>query len=159
LETAYPILRSAVFVYVPLFIVVYIFLDKKKKNFVLPYLVALWILIPWLIFSAYSGELTDYYFILQLYIAVIIFAYLTNWLFSYKNIILRILVGLFWIYFAYVNIQTFFHFQEGNLLPETQKVQEKIRSGEIIHFVQGDPDSYLYYYLLYTNHRPAPFRM
>jgi 4-amino-4-deoxy-L-arabinose transferase-like glycosyltransferase len=167
LEIPYVGLRPAVFIYIPLFIIAYIFSGKKKKDLVLPYLVCLWIIIPWLIFSTYRGELTNYYFSLQMYLAIIIFAYLTVWFFSFKKIYVSAILCFFWIYFAYTNVYMFFALPEGNLLTNSENnlerhtsiVKEAIRKNEYIYFVEGSPNSYLYYYQLFINHKPEPYRM
>ncbi len=54
------IFRSAI---VPIFFVVY-WLDNnisEKKKFL--YLVGLWFVVPWLVFTTYKGEISDYYFV------------------------------------------------------------------------------------------------
>ncbi len=159
LEKPYAVLRSAVFFYVPLFFIAYWQKQKKSGTLKLFYLVALWILVPWIVFTTYSGEITDYYFNIQLYLAVILLAYLTYWIWETKKIILRAAIGIFWLYFAAVNIQIFFSTQPGNLIKDRKTVLESVERGQPINFTEGDPKSYLDFYYSYIRHKPLPFKL
>ena len=159
LEKPYTMLRNAVFFYIPLFFAAY---RQKRQNthwVKLFYLITLWILVPWIVFTTYSGEISDYYFSLQLYLAVIVFGYLTLWIWETKKIILRAAIGMFWLYFALANIQIFFNTDHGNLIEDRMKVQQSIDRGQLINFTEGDPKSYLEFYYLYTQHKPLPFKL
>jgi 4-amino-4-deoxy-L-arabinose transferase-like glycosyltransferase len=150
----YKFLRPAVFLYVPLFMFLSWNDTRLKNKFILPYLTFLWIAVPWLIFSTYRGEITDYYFLIQLYLAVIIFAYITVWLLNRKNLFVKLCIIVFWLYFVVSNIRAFFvNYPKGNLLTNTQVVKNAIKKGEYIYFVEGSPNSYLYYYLLFINNK------
>ncbi len=156
LEKPYAMLRNAVFFYVPLFFLAY---GKKRHWFKLFYLVALWILVPWIVFTTYSGEISDYYFTIQLYLAVILFAYLTVWVWETKQLFLRAAIGIFWLYFAVMNVQIFLNTKHGNLSEDRIKVQQSVDKGELINFTDGDPRSYLDYYYSYVQHKPLPFKL
>ena len=145
LDIPYSFLRSAVFLYIPSFIICYVWSTKEKHRFVLPYLIILWIAVPWLIFSTYKGALTDYYFLSQLYIAVILYSYITVWLLSVNKILLSIPVLAFWSYFTFANVQAFFNLPEGNLEKNTTLVKTAVSNGKVINYTDGDPQSYLYY--------------
>jgi 4-amino-4-deoxy-L-arabinose transferase-like glycosyltransferase len=159
LEKPYAILRNAVFFYIPLFFVVYWQKQKNTHRIKLFYLIALWILVPWLVFTAYSGEISDYYFNIQLYLAVILFAYLTYWIWETKKFIPRTAIGIFWLYFAMTNIQIFFNRQDSDFIKNKIAVQQSVDSGTLINFSEGDPKSYLDFYYSYTQHKPLPFNL
>jgi len=159
LEKPYTILRNAVFLYIPLFFVAY---RQKQKNthwIKLFYLIALWIFVPWVVFTTYSGEISDYYFSIQLYLAVILFAYLTLWIWETKKFLLRAGIAVFWLYFAVLNVQIFANTDHGNLFEDRMKVQQSIDRGQLINFTEGDPTSYLDFYYSYTQHKPLPFKL
>lgn len=159
LEKPYALLRNAVFFYIPLFFAAYWQKQKKSGSLKLFYLVALWILVPWIVFTTYSGEISDYYFSIQLYLAVILFAYLTLRVWETKKIILRVAIVTFWLYFALANVQIFFYTDHGNLIEDRMKVQQSIDRGQLIQFTEGDPKSYLEFYYLYSEHKPLPFKL
>ncbi len=159
LEKPYAILRSAVFFYIPLFFAAYWQKEKNTNRVKLFYLIVVWILVPWVVFTTYSGEISDYYFNIQLYIAVIIFAYLTYWIWETKKKLLRIAISIFWLYFTVVNIQIFLNTQDSDFIKNKVEVQQSVNSGILINFTDGDPKSYLDYYFSYTQHKPLPFNL
>lgn len=159
LEKPYGILRNAVFFYIPLFFIAYRQKKRSSDQIKLFYLIVLWILVPWIVFTVYSGEISDYYFSIQLYLALIIFAYLTFWIWESKKIILRAAIGIFWLYFSIANVRIFLDTKHGNLVEDRIKVQQSIDKGELINFTDGDPRSYLDYYYSYVQHKPLPFKL
>ncbi|MCX6794204.1 MAG: glycosyltransferase family 39 protein [Candidatus Gottesmanbacteria bacterium] len=159
LEKPYTMLRNAVFLYIPLFFFFFLHKQKHTQFLKLFYLIALWILVPWIVFTTYSGEISDYYFNIQLYLAVILFAYLTVWIWETKKIILRAAIGIFWLYFAVANVQVFFNTKPGNLIKDRITVLENVNKGQLINFTEGDPKSYLDFYYSYTQHKPLPFNL
>ncbi len=159
LEKPYVILRNAVFLYIPLFFLAY---KQKQKNpywLKLFYLLCVWILVPWIVFTTYSGEISDYYFNIQLYVAVILFAYLTYWIWETKKFILRTAIGMFWLYFTIANVQIFFNTHDSNFIKNIIAVQQSVDGGKLINFSEGDPKSYLDFYDSYTQHKPLPFKL
>lgn len=159
LEKPYTMLRNAVFLYIPLFFLAYRKKQKNKNSLKLFYLIGLWILVPWIVFTTYSGEISDYYFSLQLYLAIILFAYLTLWIWETKKILFRAAICIFWFYFALANIQIFFNTDHGNLIEDRIKARQSVDRGEVIRFAEGDPKSYLEFYYLYSDHKPLPFKL
>lgn len=136
------------FIFLPLFCLVYYLPKRSKNGFILCFLVFLWFLIPWLGFSLYSGEISNYYFSLTLPIAIIILAYLSVRLFLTRFLFLKILIVFFWVYYSIINISMFFN----NVLPEEYRlthyrkiVSNAIRKGHLIEFQEGVPQSYIYY--------------
>jgi len=135
---------------------------EKEKNKYWPklfYLIAIWILVPWIVFTTYSSEISDYYFSLQLYLAVILFSYLTVWTWETKRLVLRAAIGIFWLYFAFTNTQDFFKTDHSDFIKNRTVAQQYVDRGELINFTEGDPQSYLDYYLSYTQHKPLPFAL
>ena len=159
LEQPYMFLRNGVFFYIPFFFITYWRKQKNTQQLKLFYLIVLWILVPWLVFTVYSGEISDYYFNIQLYLAILLFGYLTYWLWETKYVILRFATGIFWLYFAVTNIQLFFGGIHGNLIENKAKVQQSVDRGQLINFTEGDPQSYLDFYYLYTQKKPLPFKL
>ncbi len=159
LEKPYAILRNAVFFYIPIFYVTYWHAQKNTHRIKLFYLISLWILVPWIVFTTYSREISDYYFNIQMYLAVIVFAYLTQWIWDTKRFVLRSAIGIFWLYFAAANVQIFFNTDHGNLIEDRIKVLESIDRGQLINFTDGDPKSYLDFYYSYTQNKPLPFKL
>ena len=141
-------LRSFVFFVLPIFMVIYRASNRNKKSFLLFYLISLWFLIPWLVMSTYSGELTDYYFSLPRDIVIAICAYLTVFMLRQKRIIFKIAPLFFWIIYALLSLQTFFNGWGGNLTANKEYVKQVIREGKTIPFNDHGLNSYLYY--IYT---------
>jgi 4-amino-4-deoxy-L-arabinose transferase-like glycosyltransferase len=157
LEIPYTFIRNTVFFYIPIFAFAYL-RDKKIKNgYKLIYILILWIFVPWILFSVYSGEISDYYFSLQLYLAVIIFAYLTVWVWQTKYIAIRIALIAFWLIFAVSNVNTFLHTGEGNFVRDRASVEELISAGRPIQFVEGDPKPFWWVYLSIKHKLPPPY--
>jgi hypothetical protein len=128
------------------FYTVYFLIKPTKKKFIMSYLIGLWFIVPWFVFATYKGEISNYYFFSTRPIAILILAYLTYWLFSIKNIIPKIAIVIFWLYFSYVNVVNFFAPQPGNLVQATKNAKEAIARGQKIEAYPYTPESYLYYY-------------
>ena len=142
----FPFLYSLKFVLFPLFVLAYLFKSVTRGRLIFAYLVFLWFLIPWLVLSTYKGELTDYYFLSNAFIALFVLAYLINRVLEFKKGILVIPVYACLFLFALVNVKNFFEFSHPVGLSEPRnEVQKAIREGKKIEFTEGDPKSYLYY--------------
>jgi 4-amino-4-deoxy-L-arabinose transferase-like glycosyltransferase len=128
------------------FYAVYLFIKPTRKKFIMCYLIGLWFIVPWFVFATYKGEISNYYFFSTRPIAILILAFLTDWIFSIKNIIPKIAIMIFWLYFSYINIANFFAPQTGNLADATKNAKESIAKDEKIDAYPYTPESYLYYY-------------
>lgn len=138
------------FILIPLFIFVYLYRNLSKEKIILCYLVLIWFLVPWFIMSTYGGELTDYYFSANRFIALMVISFLLSKLFLSKYLLARIALILLMIYYSIFNLNQFMLFKSGNnLSDERRKVSEAISKGELIEFKEGLAGPYLYY--LYTN--------
>lgn len=140
------ILQILKFFIYPIFCLAYFREIRKEKKFIMCYLVGLWFLVPWIVFSTYKGEITDYYFSLTRPIAIMIVSYLVVQVFKINNIIPKIALLLFFVYYAFINISNFFTPKYRPLSYYRKEVLEKIKRGEKIEFEQGSPQSYIYYY-------------
>ncbi|MBU2632130.1 glycosyltransferase family 39 protein, partial [Patescibacteria group bacterium] len=60
------------FVSIPIFFLVYLYKSVSRKKLLFCYLVILWFIVPWFGFATYSGEITDYYFSINRFIALMI---------------------------------------------------------------------------------------
>lgn len=144
----FSILKPLKFVIVPLFIFVYLFKSLSKEKLALCYLVILWFIIPWFVLSTYSGEISDYYFSTNRFIALLIIAYLLNKIFLFNNWIPKIILSCFLIYYAVFNIGKFLPYREGGIYERSIKVFKAIKEGREIGFYEGASEAYLYYYYM-----------
>lgn len=142
------VLKYLKFLIYPIFCLVFIKKALIKGKFILCYLIGLWFLVPWVVFSLYSGEITDYYFSLTRPIAIVIIAYLIVEILKINNVIPKLALSAFLIYYSVININLFFVPKYHPLAYHRKKVLEKIKAGEKIEFQQGIPESYIYY--IYT---------
>lgn len=134
----------------PLFLILYWMSNKTARSFKVLYLFGLWFFVPWIVLSAYSGELSDYYFSSTRFLAVIILAYILNYIFFAKRNLFVNLTGIVTIlFYGYVNLSYYFvHPTDRPLSYHRHNVVQAIKQGKVINFTEGDPESYLYY--IYT---------
>lgn len=145
-------LRPFVFI-VPILYTYLVFRFEKNRNwFLLPYLLCLWIIVPWVGFSMYSGELSAYYFSLVQPLAIIVVSYLLALLWTRNTLPLRIVLCVALIYYAWVNAQLFISDNGQSTLTRARiHARAAISSRIPIPFIDGDVSSYLYY--MYTTLR------
>lgn len=141
--------RPFVFFVIPLFMYIHNVLPKRKDVRV-GILLSLWIVVPWIGFSLYSGEITNYYFSTGRYIALMIISYVLLRLWNLHTLS-KIVLSVFALCFVFFNTQKFFSESRGNLLTIEKKVTSLIQSKHSIPFVEGDPESYVY--TVYTKKR------
>lgn len=139
------ILKPLSYILFPLFTLVYCYKKQLRERLVICYLIALWFLVPWVVFTTYSGEISNYYFTLTLPMVVIVLAYLTLWIFQISNMLPKIIIVSFWLYYAFFSVQNFLNSQHNGLAQHRESVKAAIIDGRIIEFVHGNPESYLYY--------------
>lgn len=138
-------LKPIVYFLFPLFIFFYLRHNLSKKKLVLCYLMFLWFFIPWIMMSAYSGEISNYYFFSTRPIALIILSFLLYRIFIIKNAFPKIAVIIFLSYYSFVNVSNFFAPAYRPLAYYRKDVEEAIRVSKIIRFSPIDPESYIYY--------------
>jgi len=141
-------LKFVRFIFLPAFFLIYYLKNHKRSSIIFFYLISLWILVPWIVLSLYSGEITNYYFSLSMPIALIILSYIITSLIELKKLFINFVIFIFGIYFSFVNISAFFKTNFPGLSGSRIHVKSMIKNGKMVPFVRGDPASYLYY--IYT---------
>lgn len=149
---AYSFLNSLVplkFIAIPIFFLLFLYKSVTRDKLIFCYLVILWFVVPWFVFATYAGELTDYYFDINRFIALIIVSYFLFRIWEIKNVIPKIVVTVALIYVAYVNIYTYLPYKDNSLIIQESEVKEKISARKRIEFQVGVPESYLYWYYMH----------
>ena len=140
---------SAISPFVPLIPIACIFIWSKRKssreNKILAYLTGLWILIPWIAFTVYTGELTDYYFSVTRPIALFCMAFLAVWIWQRKLIVWKLALLTFSIYVLYLNVLHFLSPQNGDFNDVAKRAKDTIQAGQAIEYSEGVPEAYFYY--------------
>ena len=136
------------FIALPLFFVTYLYKSFSREKMIFCYLVLLYFLVPWFIFATYSGEITDYYFSLNRFIALLIISYFFGRLWMIKNIIPKIIIMIVLFFVAVTSAISFLSYKGQGLAEKEKTVLNTISQGEKIGFHQGVPESYLYYYFM-----------
>lgn len=143
-----PQLKYAGFILFPLFILIFL---KNKLNFkrnIFVYLCIIWLLIPWLVFSTYRGEISNYYFTLTRPIVLIVVSYLMYRLAKINKLATLLIVAVL-AFYLYYNANVFFKRQEVGLAVYRPIVLRMIEDDIVPNFSPGDPKPYLYYYYKY----------
>ncbi len=133
------------------FCVAYFSQNKSKSTRLFLYLFVLWILIPWIAFTMYTGELTDYYFSINRPLALFSISFLLFYLWQQKIIVTKIFAGAFFLYFFYINCMRFFAPTHGNFDIVKENAFHAIQAGEKINYTEGVPEAYFYY--VYTREK------
>lgn len=134
---------------IPIFLFLFLRENISRGRIIFCYLVLLFFLIPWLVFSTYKGEISDYYFSINRFIALFIISYLFVKVFLIKNLIIKLAVLGFVIYYSYLNIHNILNYRdEGSLKKRLEKVKHAAETNQRIGFQEGVPESYIYYYLM-----------
>lgn len=143
------IIKYLKFVLIPLFLLSYIYKNISKNKLLFCYLLLLWFIIPWLVLSVYSGEISDYYYSANRFIALLVISYLISRLIQIRNIIVKATVMILLIFYMSFNLQRFFlSTVVDNLKDKANSAQKIINEGGEVGFYEGAPDSYLYYYYM-----------
>ncbi len=146
-----PVLSSLRYIFLPLFLITYLARGYGRERLLVCYLIVLWLLVPWVGFTTYSGEITNYYFALSRPIAVIIIACLIVWIVGRKHFFPKVGIAGFLLYYAIFNAQQFFSKSIQGLDYHRKEVERVIREKRVVEFRQGVPESYIYYYYIYKN--------
>lgn len=137
------------FIILPVFFITYLYKSVSKEKIILAYLILLWFIVPWFVFATYSGEISDYYFSINRFLALLIVAYFFAKFWMVKSVIPKLVILILLFYVSFINLTTFFNHEEGNSVSAGESdVIKKIDQGQQIGFTQGDPESYLYYYFM-----------
>lgn len=143
------VIKYLKFILIPLFIFLYHYKNISRDKLLFCYLVLLWFVIPWLVLSTYSGEISDYYFSTNRFIALLVIAYLVSKTFQFRNIATKVTIISLLIFYAIFNLQRFFLSTPAkNLKDKRGAVLQAIEEKREIGFYEGVPESYLYYYYM-----------
>jgi 4-amino-4-deoxy-L-arabinose transferase-like glycosyltransferase len=159
LGSTFPALKDWVILFVPLFAFAIFKSEKKHAARKITYLTALWFLVPWIVFTTYSGEISDYYFNTTMYLVYIILAYLLVWVWNQKYLIGKIAAVFFVIFYGVMNVISFSKTDIGSLAKNRPEVENDVENGHAVGFTQGDPKSYLYFYYVYTRTKQQPYKL
>ncbi len=132
--------------YVPFFVFLFLKDSLSKDKKVIVFLLILWFLLPWIAFSTYRGELTNYYFSLTKFQALLMISFTVSYIFA-RNIITKLGIIIVLALYGYFNIQDYLHFRNPQSLEYyKEKVKAELDRGEGNEFLYGAPESYLHYY-------------
>jgi len=143
------VIKYVKFILIPLFMFVYLYKNISKGKLLFCYLVLLWFIVPWLTLSVYSGEISDYYYCANRFIALLVMSYLISKIFQYRSIVVKAIAISLLILYMVFNLQRFFSSKViDNLKDKKNSIQQSIKEGKKIGFYEGVSDSYLYYYYM-----------
>ncbi len=132
----------------PIFFVLYLYNSVNKKKLIFVYLILLWFIVPWLVFALYRGEISDYYFSINRFIALATLAYLIYRVWNLKFVLTKAAVVVGLVALCLFNLGLFWPYQnETSLQVKEKEALSKISLGEKINYQQGVPEAYIYYYL------------
>lgn len=140
----FPLLQPLVYFLVPLFTITYYYFGPKKHKLLLPFLMVLWIVVPWVLLSTFSGELTNYYFSAPRYIGIAALAFILTTLYRWQ-VIAKVFVIILFVVFAAYNISLFSKIGGGNYLDIKHTVSQAIHDKRKMEFRDRDPVFYMYY--------------
>lgn len=134
----------------PLFFIVYWLKTKTSERFKFLYLVLLWFMVPWLVFTTYSGEISDYYFVLNRFIALLILSYFLYLIWNLKYRIAKILIIFFLFIYSVYAVSEFLPYKDpGNFVKREETARRAVSEQKRIEFQIGVPEAYIYYYYMY----------
>ncbi len=134
----------------PLFFVIYWLRTKASERFKFLYLVFLWFMVPWVVFTAYSGEISDYYFVINRFIVLLILSYFLYFFWNMKNILVKLLVIFLLSIYSFSAVSEFLPYKDtGNLVIRKETARRAVSEQRRIEFQVGVPESYIYYYYMH----------
>ncbi len=136
------------FIAVPLFFLLYLYKSISRKKLIFCYLVLLWFVAPWFVFATYSGEISDYYFSINRFIALLIISYFFARVWMINNIIPKLVIIIVLFCIAVISVIAYLPYKDAGLAEREKTVLDAIEQGRRIGFQQGVPESYLYYYFM-----------
>lgn len=127
------------------------YFKSRKESITLSLLVGIWLLVPWVAFSVYSGEISDYYFSSFRYIAILMSAYVLSLMIK-KSVLTSVIAIVFLIYYAAFSWNIYIYPTTGNMSSTKELVKLTVKKKENVPFVEGSLNSYLYF--MYTELTP-----
>lgn len=147
----FPQIRHLSIFMLPIFFIVYFLNIPTRKKFIVFALIFLSFMIPWIVMSAYSGEITNYYFSANRFVGIIIIAYLICTLTELKNKIVTSALIILACFYAYTGIHKFLVTRTVGLQNYRAYVKDHIQNGKVIEYYEGSP--FFYFYYLYTRNK------
>ena len=133
----------------PIFILVFLKEKISRDRMVFVYLTLVFFLVPWLIFSVYRGEISDYYFSINRYIVLFILSYLLSKLLFAKMLLIKVLAVILLVFYSYQNLNLVINYKsENGLKAKIERVEQEIKVDHRVEFQHGASESYIYYYLM-----------
>ncbi len=133
------------FFLLPFFGLIYLKEKLNRNRILFVYLAGLWFLVPWFVLSLYSGEITDYYFLISRPIVFIILSFFIYKLITNPFPVIKIIAVLIIVFYAQANLNKFVNFEQKGLAYNREQTLRKIRYVGKIQFFEGSTESYLYY--------------
>lgn len=136
------------FLLIPIFYIIYLYRKVTLEKKIISYLIALWIIIPWIVFSLYSGEISNYYFSITRPVALMVLSFITYKAIFQKYKIFSLAMIVFWIFYSYLNIYQFFQIKNTGLKLFEYNTIERVKRDQSFIFKVGDPESYFNFYYI-----------
>ncbi len=145
------------YLFFPIFVIYALLQRQNVRSWrSMVYVMTCFFVVPWVIFTIYSGESSDYYYAINRFLCLALLAYPFALLWNQKQIVLKILPVLIIGYYLYSNVYTFFKWPEHSSLPQMrQEVQQAVQENHYINYTVGDPKSYLFFYYKYLQGQKA----
>jgi 4-amino-4-deoxy-L-arabinose transferase-like glycosyltransferase len=139
------------FIAIPLFFILYLYksFNTERKKFI--YLVFIWFMVPWIVFTTYSGEISDYYFATTRFVALLILSYFLYKIWNMKYLVAKIAVIIFLVIYCWYGFKNYLPYRDpNNLTKKEATVMQSVNNNTRIEFQVGVPESYIYYYYMKT---------
>lgn len=140
---------SLKFILLPVFFLIYLYRSIRREKLIFCYFILIWFIVPWFVFATYGGEISDYYFSINRFIALMVISYILIRIWDIKTAIPKIIVAGVLFYIAITNVFQYLPYTNSGLKDRKRYVLDKIYKGEKIDFQEGVPESYLYYYYIH----------
>lgn len=130
----------------PIFSILFIWKHLTREKLILLYLICIWIIVPWFIFSMYSGEITNYYFSQTRPIGLMMLGFIIHESYKRKNLYINLLVSAMLVYFVIFNFSSFINYRVQGIKFYKEKGYQQVKNILGNEFTFGSPETYLYYY-------------
>ncbi|MDP2638357.1 MAG: glycosyltransferase family 39 protein [Candidatus Levybacteria bacterium] len=146
---SFDVLKSLKVLIIPIFLFVLLRKKLSRDKIVLSFMILVFFLVPWVVFSTYKGEISDYYFSINRFISLLILCYLLVRLLYVRYLIIKIITVGFIAYYSFFNISVILNYNdEGGLRKRFEKARFYVENNQRIEFQEGVPEVYIYYYLM-----------
>jgi hypothetical protein len=132
----------------PILFGVYLFLiikNDQKYGKKIAYITSLWFIVPWLVFTFYSGELSNYYFDISRPLTIIIIGYIFSECLKYTHKPVIVVGLIILVFYSYFNISDFLRRGYDGYMKDKLEVYKSFQQQRKIEYKEGEAQSYLYY--------------